>query len=226
MPEGAATLGHGVYIKNLWIFLLLHVGTMLLVLTGCQNTSTISSVGQRPVNHEQAVVHPSSAPPPTATALVPRRDRPDDPRVVRPPSQRPVTKSRKSEATRPPLMDKVIKAPSQRVRASLPNRKIQRYILSFYTSQPNVYDRPYGRPVGREPAGNFPKTKLADGGSGVPVYAIRDAFIEVPLRAGGTRWLRITDARLSGVPCATRPPTSRSHPGPIGAGSTTSDCIR
>lgn len=112
--------------------------------------------------------------------------------------------------------------------ASQPRRRAERHVLTFTEQSIQIYDKPYGRVVSSIDERKFPREALpgSSGQSGVAVYSKADSFVEVAIPGGQAGWVRLEQVRLSAMPCAVTPVTGRERAGPIGAGSTSVDCVK
>lgn len=117
-------------------------------------------------------------------------------------------------------------APPPQPETPRPLRKSERHVLAFYQPSVKLYDKPYGRMIGKLGEADFPREKLAEGRTGVPVYAADNAFVELPIPGGQTAWVSIEFVRLSAVPCTIAPRTTREASGPFSAGSSKVECTK
>lgn len=108
----------------------------------------------------------------------------------------------------------------------LPNRVAERHITAFYSETVRIYDKPYGAVIGELKDKSFPREAMSGDRAGVPVYSTNASFVEVPLPQGGTGWIGIQSVNMTSAPCKVAPNSTHYASGPIGAGSTSVDCVR
>ena len=163
-----------------------------------------------------AVAPPAPTPPNEATAA--RRSGASTGTIAPPPSV-------SRQAVTPVAAGKAAPAPVATAAAPVILRPASRHVVQFYQPSIKVYDRPYGNAVATLSEHAFPRQRIDADRTGVPVYAINPSFVEVPIPGGSTGWVAIEFVKMTAVPCASTAPATRSAPGPIGAGSSSVDCV-
>lgn len=100
-----------------------------------------------------------------------------------------------------------------------------RFVKKFYARQIKTYDKPYGTPQQPVNTDSLPRSAMGTaGGSGVPVYEIRDSYARIALAEGGSGWVTIADVQLTAPPCALVDSTLPKATGPVSAGSSSDSC--